>query len=61
VFDPDILALAVTALRTRTAARREADALTAGFDWHSDPITRATPITDGYRNTQNVRRFLRSE
>ena len=30
----------------------------ARFDWHSDPITRATPVEPGYRNTQNVRRFL---
>ncbi len=31
------------------------------FDWHSDAISRATPITKGYRNTQNVRRFLKAE
>ena len=31
------------------------------FDWHSDPITRKTPITATYRNTQNVRRFFRTE
>jgi hypothetical protein len=31
------------------------------FDWHADPITRATPVTPTYRNTQNVRRFLQSE
>lgn len=31
------------------------------FDWHSDPITRATPINAHYRNTQNVRRFFKSE
>ena len=31
------------------------------FDWHSDPITRATVITASYRNTQNVRRFFRRE
>jgi hypothetical protein len=28
------------------------------FDWHSDPITRQTPLDTHYRNTQNVRRFL---
>lgn len=28
------------------------------FDWHGARITRATPVTSGYRNTQNVRRFL---
>lgn len=28
------------------------------FDWHSDTITAETPVTAGYRNTQNVRRFL---
>jgi hypothetical protein len=31
------------------------------FDWHGDPITRATPITPDYRNTQNVRRFFRAQ
>ncbi|WP_179178892.1 DUF6434 domain-containing protein [Pseudomonas sivasensis] len=29
------------------------------FDWHSDPIIRATPVTAHYKNTQNVRRFMR--
>ncbi|WP_256822083.1 MULTISPECIES: DUF6434 domain-containing protein [unclassified Pseudomonas] len=28
------------------------------FNWHSDPITRSTPITPLYKNTQNVRRFM---
>jgi hypothetical protein len=31
------------------------------FDWHSDPITRATEVDKGYRNTQNVRRFMTLE
>ncbi|MEM7188952.1 MAG: DUF6434 domain-containing protein [Pseudomonadota bacterium] len=31
------------------------------FDWHADPITRETPVTATYRNTQNVRRFLTAE
>ena len=31
------------------------------FDWHSDPITRDTPVTASYRNTQNVRRFLTTQ
>jgi len=29
------------------------------FDWHSDQITVTTQITNTYRNTQNVRRFLK--
>lgn len=33
----------------------------AAFDWHADRITRATPVTPNYRNTQNVRRFLQGE
>jgi Domain of unknown function (DUF6434) len=32
-----------------------------GFDWHSGDITRATPLTKSYRNTQNARRFFKSE
>jgi hypothetical protein len=31
------------------------------FDWHSGEITRATPLTESYRNTQNVRRFFKAE
>jgi Domain of unknown function (DUF6434) len=31
------------------------------FDWHSSPITRATPVTKDYRTTQNVRRFLATQ
>ena len=33
----------------------------AQFDWHSHAITRATPVTDSYKSTQNVRRFLQSQ
>jgi Domain of unknown function (DUF6434)/SAP domain-containing new25 len=32
-----------------------------GFDWHGAPLSRATPITPDYRNTQNVRRFFIAE
>lgn len=28
------------------------------FDWHSDLITRSTPVTPRYKNTQNVRRYM---
>jgi hypothetical protein len=31
------------------------------FDWHAGKITRSTPVTRTYRNTQNVRRFLRAQ
>ena len=31
------------------------------IDWHRDPITRDTPVTADYRNTQNVRRFLQAQ
>ncbi|EIK67842.1 hypothetical protein PseBG33_2610 [Pseudomonas synxantha BG33R] len=31
------------------------------FDWHSDPLTRGTPVTPSYKNTQNVRRFMREQ
>ncbi len=29
------------------------------FNWHSDVITKSTPVDKAYRNTQNVRRFLK--
>jgi len=31
------------------------------FDWHCDAISRKTPVTATYRNTQNVRRFFKAE
>lgn len=31
------------------------------FNWHSDLITRDTPVTSDYLTTQNVRRFLVAE
>ncbi|MEO9874374.1 MAG: DUF6434 domain-containing protein [Anderseniella sp.] len=31
------------------------------FNWHTDTITRSTPVTASYRNSQNVRRFLKSQ
>ena len=30
------------------------------FDWHKDSISAETPVDAHYRNTQNVRRFLRA-
>jgi hypothetical protein len=30
------------------------------FDWHSGDLTRATPITQSFRKTQNVRRFFKA-
>lgn len=31
------------------------------FDWHSAPLSPDTVITDSYRNSQNVRRFFKSQ
>ena len=31
----------------------------SSFDWHGGLITRVTPITPSYRNTQNVRLFFK--
>lgn len=31
------------------------------FDWHSNPITRDTPVTASYKSTQNVRRFMTAQ
>ncbi len=31
------------------------------FDWHSQQISRQTTVDADYRNTQNVRRFLREQ
>ncbi|MEO1634680.1 MAG: DUF6434 domain-containing protein [Cyanobacteria bacterium J06631_9] len=35
--------------------------VTSQFDWHSAPLTLETKITDSYKNTQNVRRFMVSQ
>ena len=29
------------------------------FDWHAEPLTPETPLTNSYKNTQNVRRFFK--
>ncbi len=29
------------------------------FDWHSEPLSNSTRITDSYKSTQNVRRFFK--
>lgn len=31
------------------------------FDWHGGTITRDTPVSSNYRNTQNVRRFMSAQ
>lgn len=40
---------------------RKARKVTSKFDWHSAPLTRETVITDSYKNTQNMRRFMQAE
>ena len=34
---------------------------TSKFDWHKQPLTPETVITDSYKNSQNVRRFFKSQ
>lgn len=41
--------------------KRKTEGDLAGFDWHTSPLTRATPVTHDYRTTQNVRRFLAAQ
>jgi len=40
---------------------RRLDEASDAFDWHGGEVTRDTPVTGTYRNTQNVRRFLWAE
>ncbi|MEM8693514.1 MAG: DUF6434 domain-containing protein [Pseudomonadota bacterium] len=35
--------------------------ITSRFDWHSEALSPETLITDSYRNSQNVRRFFKSQ
>ena len=46
-----------TGERLRPARKR----VTSKFDWHSEVLTPDTIITDSYKNTQNVRRFFKSQ
>lgn len=34
--------------------------VTSSFDWHSERLTPETIITDSYKNTQNMRRFMQA-
>ena len=40
---------------------KKAKTITSKFDWHSEPLSLDTIITDSYKNTQNVRRFFLKE
>ncbi|CAL4867671.1 hypothetical protein MMA231_01937 [Asticcacaulis sp. MM231] len=33
----------------------------SAFDWHSEALTRETPLNASYKMTQNVRRFMIGE
>ncbi|MEO0357797.1 MAG: DUF6434 domain-containing protein, partial [Pseudomonadota bacterium] len=39
----------------------QAAQVTSKFDWHTADLTEDTIITDSYKNTQNVRRFLEAQ
>ncbi|MEM1365549.1 MAG: DUF6434 domain-containing protein [Pseudomonadota bacterium] len=43
------------------AAQQKGRAAKSSFDWHSEPLSTDTVITDSYKNSQNVRRFFKSE
>jgi hypothetical protein len=45
----------------RTEEKKSSSKKASSFDWHSDPLTARTKITDSYKNTQNVRRFMKSQ
>ena len=40
---------------------KKAKTIISKFDWHSEPLSLDTIITDSYKNTQNVRRFFLKE
>ena len=43
------------------AAHRKAKPRKSKFDWHAAPLTHETIITDSYKNTQNMRRFMQAQ
>lgn len=49
-----------TWLDTGTIARVEARKATSRFDWKTETLTPDTVITDSYRNTSNVREFMKT-
>jgi len=48
-------------LDTGEAPRAKPRKASSRFDWHGADLTPETRITDSYRNTQNVRRFFKSQ
>lgn len=56
----DILDRIATFLDTGAAPVETRSKAASKFDWHSADLTDDTPLTDSYRNTQNVRRYFKS-
>lgn len=42
----------------QTSPQKAKAKITSKFDWHKDPLSLETKITDSYKNSQNVRRFF---
>lgn len=40
---------------------QEKKSTTSGFDWNTEKLTIETEITDNYKNTENVREFLKKQ
>ena len=55
---PELLARICHWLDTGEKLRSAPARVTSTFDWSKEQLTRSTIITDNYRNTQNVRRFM---
>ena len=43
----------------KTSPGEKASTVKSKFDWHKEPLTPKTIITDSYKSSQNVRRFFR--
>ena len=56
----EVLDRIATYLDTGEAKKAKRRRATSSFDWHAADLDDTTPLTDSYRNTQNVRRYFKS-
>jgi hypothetical protein len=57
---PELLTRLGQWLDTGTVAVAKKARVSSAFDWGREPLTPDTVITDSYRNTQNMRRFMQT-
>ncbi len=56
----ELAARIVQYLDTGTVAKPQTKKVVSTFDWGKEPLTPRTKITDSYRNSQNMRQFMKA-